>query len=152
MSDHYESLLVLMREAFEGKPVDADGTWFVEGQEALLETFRAVTAEQASSDFGRGISSIATHLEHTRYYLAQSNSWARGENPVADWPGSWRLQTVSAEEWTGLQHSLLADYQEYLSHLTRKPELDQDSATGAVANLAHAAFHLGAIRQLIKFL
>lgn len=152
MSDHYESLLLLMREVFEGKPADVPGTWFVEGREALLETFREVTPEQASSDFGRGISSIAAHLEHTRYYLAQSNGWARGEQPVADWPGSWRLQTVSAEEWSGLRQSLTAEYQEFLSHLARKPDLDQDSATGAVANLAHAAFHLGAVRQLIKFL
>lgn len=152
MPDPFEALSVLVRETFEGVRPGERYTWFVEGKECLLAIFEEIGHEQASSDFGRGVASIAAHLDHARYYLSNTNGWARGEHPTADWEASWQNQTVDENTWRGLGHSLRADYEEFLGHLAAKPELDQDAFTGALANLGHAAFHLGAVRQLMKFL
>ncbi len=145
-----EAFLDLFREAFDGIAPDAGGTWFVQGKEGLFDTFAAVNAVQASASPKPGMSSIAAHIVHARYYLSQSNAVARGERPTYDWEGSWAQQTVNESEWDALRDGLRFDYVEFCSHVRALDDPDPDVLGGVLANLAHASFHLGAVRQLIK--
>ncbi len=117
------------------------------GSPALYETRAGLTAEQASRRIG-GTSSIAAHVLHTTHYLKMSNAHGRGQAFEADWDGSWARQVVTEEEWAGVQSDLV-DQKTLLLELMSQHGLPDDAVLGAIANIAHAAFHLGAIRQLV---
>lgn len=137
------------KEVFEGTAPGADGTWFVQGGEALEETLSALSAEEASIKPTPGMSSIAAHVLHMTHYLQMSNANGRGQEFAADWQGSWRKQTVSADEWREAVDNLRVQKQLLLNLMSQEDIAENDDAVfGAIANIAHAAFHLGAIRQL----
>ena len=78
--------------------------------------------------------------------------WAQGERGPFDWKGSFGSGQVTPEEWTALQARVKAAY-EALLHLTPDPsEAPEDTAGGVAAAAAHVAYHLGAVRQLVKLL
>lgn len=147
--DFRSSVLEIFTEAFEGVKPGAEGTWFVEGRQCLLATFTEVTAEQASLR-PNGSSSIAAHLNHARYYLWSANAFGRGEEPKLDWESSWSVQTVDDGAWSQLRSDLVNEYQQVCEYMRSGPIDKPDIVTGIIANVAHAAFHLGAVRQLMK--
>ncbi len=141
------TLVTLFTEVFEGLAPGAKGTWIVERGEALEETLVGLTAEQASRRIS-GASSVAAHVIHTIHYLKMSNAQGRGQAFEADWDGSWARQVVTDEEWAEVQSDLV-DQKTLLLELMSQPGLPDDAVLGAIANIGHAAFHLGAIRQLV---
>ena len=141
-----QTLTTLFTEVFEGLAPGASGTWVVERGEALEETLASLTASQASQRIGQA-SSIAAHTLHTIHYLQMSNAQARREAFTPDWDGSWARQTVTDPEWKGIQEDL-KQQKAMLLELMCQPGLPNGAVLGAIANIAHAAFHLGAIRQL----
>lgn len=141
-------LAELFAEAYEGasKPY----TWFVDNKPnaGILGTLAALTAAEASYKQPSG-SSIAAHSEHLRWSLALANAYMRGEQPTPKWADSWTLQTVDEAAWLALQEALKAEFAQFYRALTTLPnDLDAMTLTGAVAALPHAAYHLGAIRQM----
>lgn len=140
----------LFREVFEGVAPGADGTWFVQGKEAVFDALVSTDAETASFRADGRLSSLGAHAFHLNYYLSLFNANLRQENPEADWNGSWKKQTFTAEEWKALAEDVRREYG-FASEWYRNgpPIEDQEQATYALANLCHAAYHLGAIRALI---
>lgn len=150
MANVFVALDKLFRETFEGVAPGESGTWFVEGKEGIFDAFDRLNADQASF-CAPGCTSVAAHLRHTWYYLSRINLFARGEiPPPADWEGSWQPERVTVEGWEELRERLRLEYEAFREKLREEPDLDQDATTGALANLAHAAYHLGAVRQLLK--
>lgn len=145
--DFRTTLTTLFTEVFEGLPPGEEGTWFVQRGEALEETLAALSAEQASVRLGSA-SSIAAHAIHATYYLQVSNAYGRGQTPEPDWAASWQRQEVTPEEWANVQAQLVGQKQQLLE-LMNQPELSDDDVFGAIVNIAHAAYHLGAIRQMV---
>jgi hypothetical protein len=144
-------LITLFREVFEGIPKGADGTWFVQGKEGIFDVLKTVDAERASRQATPESSSIGAHVRHLCYYLSFLNISARGESADADWAGSWSKQSFTPSEWADLAVELHKEYDDALRYLESRPEFkNQDNLTYALAQLAHAAFHLGALRALIK--
>lgn len=143
-----KTLATLFTEVFEGVAPGEEGTWFVQGGEALEETLAGLTADQASQRLGAA-SSIAAHAIHMIHYLQMSNAHGRGEAFEADWEASWRQQAVSAEQWADVQAQVIHE-KKLILELINEPELSDDAVFGAVANIAHAAYHLGAIRQMVN--
>lgn len=112
MNPLHEAISEIWREVFEGRRPDADGTWFVQGSEAILPTVVNLSPEEASAKIGQHESTIGGHLWHTCYYLTLFNSNCRGEEVDADWPGSWSHQMFDADSWKALQDDMNQQYQE----------------------------------------
>ena len=101
-----------------------------------------------------GRATMAAHAEHVRYYLSLANRALRGENPyaTADWKQSWAVQSVDEAAWQRLRDSLRDEYLR-LREVTASPAgwSEHDAAlTGVLATIAHTAYHLGAIRQMMR--
>lgn len=146
-----DTLSLLFREAFEGKAEDKDYTWFVQGREGLFEALDQCDATVASERPGPTCSTIGAHFNHVRYALWLGNAYARGESPKGEWEASWAKQSFSPEEWSKLRADVRAEYDEMLRWYEANVDFsDPETLTGSVAQVAHMAYHLGAIRQLLK--
>lgn len=151
MAEYRLALITLFKEAFEGIPAGASGTWFVQGKEGIFDAVESMSSEVASRKPAPECSSIAAHTDHVRYYMSLANAEVRGEPIESDWEGSWARQVVSESEWAEIMKGLRKEYAGVLTFLESNPDWkDQDWLTGAFAQLAHAAYHLGAIRQIMK--
>lgn len=149
--DHHLPLITLFREAFEGRPVGQPFTWFVEKTEGIFDALERTSASQASTSPAPGVNTIGAHLNHVCYTLSLTNAHIRGEQPVSDWEGSWTQQTFDEEAWRQLGSDLRREYDGVLKFLETRPDWpEQDWLMGATALVPHMAYHLGAIRQLIK--
>jgi len=142
----------LFTEAFEGTP--GNWTWFVNtepncGIFGTIESLDANAASRPATDGGR---SVAAHVEHLRWWLTNVNVVTRGGEWNPDWSGSWSVQAVSESEWTALREALREEYQRVLESLEagRIDPDDRMMLTGTMAMPAHAAHHLGTMRQIIK--
>lgn len=149
MSSINSAIQELFQEVLRGTPPGADGTWFVQGNEALNTTLDDLSADEASRFLGTGINSIAAHVIHATYYLELANDNLRGRSRDGDWAGSWARQVVSKQEWTEARAALDHQAIRFLEFVKDADLLaDPDQLTEALANVGHAAYHLGAIRQL----
>jgi hypothetical protein len=118
------------------------------GDRGLLESLRALSAAQASAR-PQGRSSIASHVHHLHYGFTLANRRTRGEDPYKDanWSESWRRQEVDEAEWSRLLTALDDEIKQWREAMEPR-EWDPVVLTGAIASIAHLAYHLGAIRQL----
>lgn len=131
-------------------PEGQNYTWFVQGREAIFDAFEKTSAEAASKQVGEA-NTIAAHLYHVKYFLELANAEARGVEMEADWEGSWDKQAVTEEEWAELQAETRKQYNLLLELMASPPPLeDRDAINGCLALLPHAAYHLGAVRSLMK--
>lgn len=154
---HYlDGLLDILREALEGgRP--GEGTSFVENTRpggaahGLLPTLSRLSAAQASRDVHG--TSIAGQARHAAFHLEVAVRWDRdGERGPFDWQGSFLPEQVNEQEWLAVQARLQHAYQEFTAFVrTQKDKpADGDIAGGVAGALAHAAYHLGAVRQMAK--
>ena len=143
------ALLQVLREGFEG-PASPRGTWFVENapDSGIFGTLDALSAEEASRAPAPGRPSAAAHAEHLRFSLDAILRFLNGEMPELDWPSSWRAQVVNAEEWSALREALRARYGEVKAFVKALEEADELRLAAVAGTAAHAAYHLGAIRQV----
>lgn len=152
MTEFRNVLLELFQEAYTGP--NGPYTWFIDNRpdSGLFGTLEQVSAEDASRPSPTG-SSIAAHAEHLRWSLALTNAYVRGENPTPSWAESWTVKTVDARAWDKLRAELRREYDAVLAALGRQEDFsDPQMLTGIVALTPHAAYHLGAVRQLVNAL
>ena len=146
----HRSFETLFRELIEG--AGADACWMLNtGDPGLVRSLEKLSAEAASRVSFAGGASIAAHVDHLRYGLSLMNRWSRGEaNPwaTADWSESWTRQRVSDEEWTAMRQELARDARDWLEALRTPRDYSDLELNGAIASIAHLAYHLGAIRQI----
>jgi DinB superfamily len=118
----------------------------------LLNSLQKLSAEEASAVPKGGGASIAAHVDHVLYGLRLMNRWVAGdENPWkdADWTASWQRTTVTDDEWRTLREQFGHEARLCRDALSRaSTDLPTQALTGAIAILAHLAYHLGAIRQI----
>jgi hypothetical protein len=74
----------------------------------------------------------------------EPNPWAG-----ADWNASWQRTTVTQEEWESLCQSLREAAHQWQESVVKHQEWNDLTASGALASVAHTAYHLGAIRQIL---
>lgn len=147
---------VLLDETFAGPP--GRSSWYTESHPGagLFGTLDAVPAGVASTPPGPGRATIAAHVEHLRFSLDLANRALRGEDPypTADWKASWAVQQVDDAAWQRLRASLRDEYLA-LREALQSPGAwaeDDEALTGVLAAICHGAYHLGAIRQMIRSL
>jgi hypothetical protein len=137
----------LLRETFDGG-LPGEGTAYLDHNSGIRATLSAITAEQASRRLGDR-PSIAAHARHMNFHMRVTIEWVQGDHSKRDWPGSFEPQTVTEEEWAALRQELDAtrrDLVQLLESLSPEALAGEGAGMGAVA---HLAYHLGAIRQLM---
>ena len=144
----------LFEEALSGPP-EPNRTRFVDNEPSsgFIGVLGGLSAEEAS----RAILppdpiSVAAHARHVLYCLSLGNQEARGEDSFAkaDWAGSWRPTTVSEHEWSDLLASLRKEYEilrDVIISADGPAWKDEEVIGSILSQVAHGAWHLGAIRQ-----
>ena len=116
---------------------------------SLLETLEGVTAEEASVRFSDSCASVAAQIRHVVFYLRVLQDHIRGkEVGKVDWRKIWENDgPVSWEEWQTLVGELREEYAS-VRRLVSEPQTweREDALGGAMALVAHTAYHLGSVR------
>ena len=143
------SLSTVLSEILDGAKPDS-GLLLNRGDDGLLNSLDRLSAADASALPLSGAASIAAHVDHLRYGLGLLNRWSHGESPFegADWTESWRRNTVSESDWESLRAELRTEAGEFQGAVGRLLEAGETKRTGVLAEVAHLAYHLGAIRQI----
>ncbi len=122
------------------------------GDRGLIASLADLSSEQASTRTN-GRSSVAAHVQHLRFGLHVLNRWAGGDaNAFADatYAESWSHQQVDDTEWRALREAFAREVREWQSRLETPPSAwDATTLSGFVSSVAHTAYHMGAIRQLV---
>lgn len=115
---------------------------------SLFETLEGISAEEASRPVSKQGASLAAQVNHTRFYI--DALLAQAEN--ADWDGSWEVGPVDEAAWQDLIARLRASVDEAARFMQTFEDWDARYLGGAIALIAHTAYHLGEIRQGIGVL
>ena len=145
------ALKTLLIEIFDGPPGGA-AYMLNPGDPGLLRQLDGIDAGAASTRTIPGTTTVAAHVDHVHYGLALLNRWAAGEeNPWADadWSASWKRGTVTEEEWRTLRQRLRSEVERWKTAIENRSAWDDIAAAGALSSVAHTAYHLGAIRQIL---
>lgn len=142
-----QALLMLLDETFD----NVHG-FYLDGGTSLFETLSEVTAEQASIPVGGRCATLAAQVRHVAFYMDFTVESVNDPNlPPADWGHIWRtVSAVSAEEWQASQSDLRASYNRIRQFVRDWDEWSGPAYLGgAMAVVAHCAYHLGEIRQAL---
>ncbi|MDM7914874.1 MAG: hypothetical protein QUU85_06330 [Candidatus Eisenbacteria bacterium] len=145
MQTAIQQIFALLSECFEGP--QGQGSWFLDNdpKAGWFGTLENVSAEQASRVIGG--STIAAHAHHMLFSLEASAAWIRQERTPRKWSESWKTQTVDEAAWSALREQMRRRYRELREAIAGHAAGEEESMGGAIGALAHAAYHLGAIRQ-----
>ena len=123
------------------RPPQTQGCW---------EQSTKMNAEEVSTPIIKKGTTIAAHVEHLRWSLNMANSFTNGENPAMNWSESWQVRHVNSDEWELLVQELWREFNLLIQTLSSGIRWASDEQLGEVLALVpHAAYHLGAIRQMI---
>ena len=123
---------------------------YLDKGDSLFITLDAITAAQASIPVGGRCATLAAQVAHVSFYLDVNLKWML-KNPPAntDWGYIWRtVGAVTPDQWDAYKTELKQTYQRVRQTLNEIANWDdEDAIGGAVAMIAHTAYHLGEIRQ-----
>lgn len=142
-----ESVAYLLRETFEGSPEGQPSAYLDRGM-GIFNTLEGLTAEDASRDVA-GMT-VAAQTEHAKFYLDRLCEFINGRTERVNWDDSWLIETVNDSEWDALRTSVRNSYENTLKCLAGIESWDDRQVGMAIGLVAHTAYHLGAIRQIIK--
>ncbi len=138
-------MLEILEETFD----QHHGIFLDEGS-SLFQTLEAYDATTASIPVGGKCSSIAAQVAHVTFYLQVLERYIlTGASGDDDWGEIWRtVGSVTPERWVGLKQELRQVHLRILGLLKEDATWESKTAyPGALAILAHTAYHLGEIRQ-----
>jgi len=148
-----QSITTLFSEAYAG-PADPSSTWFIDNEpdSGILGLISGVSATEASwsSNHNDPGTTIASHVEHLHWSLANANEALEGKEYQGNWKESWNTLNADKAKWVRLKNELRSEFERLLGNLQKQAEMPGDYLTGVMALLPHAAYHLGTIRQLIE--
>jgi len=123
----------------------------LDGGTSLTETLEKISANEASRPTTETGTSITSQVDHVRFYLQVLNDYIDGKRQEKiDWQGSWKRKSVSESEWNSLRQQVKDDYKILMERLNSITDWnDERRLGGALGILAHTAYHLGAIRQIM---
>lgn len=147
VSEHFtEALLQLLDETFD----NVQG-FYLDRNTSLFETLAGITAEEASVPVGGRCATLAAQVKHVAFYLDVVVASVRDPNfPRPDWGAIWReVNQVTPAEWETIQGELRSSYDRVLILAQGTPVWGEEEIAGAIAVVAHTAYHLGEIRQAL---
>ncbi|TMW70141.1 hypothetical protein [Alteribacter natronophilus] len=142
------SLQKLLKEAFEGP--EKEEIYFTDpGPSAgLMNTIERINAREASMILSSSQASIAAHVHHTLYHLQVTNASLLEEDRQVDWSLSWKIREVDEGTWQAFKSQLKEEYENF-SHTLDTIDWTEKQTVSASAAIAHCAYHLGSLKQLI---
>lgn len=148
LTEHFvESIAYLLRETFEGSPEGQPSAYLDRGV-GFFNTIEELSAEQVSREVA-GMT-IAAQTEHAKFYLDRLCEFINGRTERVNWEDSWLIETVSDDEWDALRGTVRRAYENALKCIASVDEWDVQKTGMAIGLIAHTAYHLGAIRQIVK--
>jgi hypothetical protein len=144
-----ESVAYLLRETFEGSPEGQPSAYLDRGT-GFFSTLADLSAEEVSKDVNG--TTIAAHTEHAKFYLDRLCEYINGRTEPVNWEDSWLIETVNETEWDALRDSVKKAYENTLKCLAEERDWTSMQTGMAMGLIAHTAYHLGAIRQIVKAL
>jgi hypothetical protein len=141
--------LDLLRETFEGPRGPSTHYLDNDRNAGYLPAIAALSAAEASRPTRSGGATIAGHVNHVSFGLEVSGAWLRGDRAPRDWNESWLIRSVDDPAWQELQRELRRRYEALAATVEASGESDAPDVGAAIAAIAHAAYHLGAVRQAI---
>lgn len=144
-----DSVLALLKETFEGP--SGPSTYFIDNdpKAGLFGAIDALSPSEASRSARPGAPSIAAHVHHVAFHAEMSSAWIRGDRKDRDWKKSWSIQEVDAKEWDTERRELRREYEKLVRAIGDVPAARAEDLPTTLGALAHAAYHLGEIRQRI---
>ena len=136
----------LLTETFES----VHGAYLDPGT-SLFETLADISAAQASQPMG-DCATIAAHVAHMNYYLQVLEDRMFGRDLSAvNWDRIWEeVRAVDEAEWQRMLADLRATYERVKSHLDAADQWEGITELSSMLGIiAHSAYHLGEIRQMI---
>ena len=137
----------LLRESFEGSP-DGQGSAYLDRGIGFFSTLDGLSAADASQEFTG--TTIAAQTEHAKFYLDRLCEFINGRTERVNWEDSWLIETVNDSEWDALRLTVRTSYENLLRCLAAVDDWTEDRTGMAIGKVAHTAYHLGAIRQIVK--
>ena len=136
----------LLTETFE----QARGAYLDKG-ETLFESLAQISAADASEPMG-DCATIAAHVAHIDYYMRVLEARMLGQDVSwVNWNDIW--QTVSAVDeaaWTDMNEDLRTSYARIKAHLANAEDWQGTRELSSMLGIiAHSAYHLGEIRQMM---
>lgn len=142
-----EAAAYLLRETFEGSPEGQPSAYLDRGV-GVFNTLADLSAENASVDFYG--TTISAQTEHAKFYLDRLCEFINGRSERVNWEDSWLIETVNAAEWDALRASVKKSYEAVLLCLASVPDWNERTTGMALGMIAHTAYHLGSVRQIVK--
>ena len=147
-SEHFtKALVTLLDETFD----NVQG-YYLDPQTSLFETLADITAAEASIPVGGRCATLAAQVKHVAFYLETVERSVRDPSyPQVDWTEIWRtVGGVTPDEWQAIQDDLRRAYAGILSLIGSAPDWrNETDIAGAIAIVAHTAYHLGEMRQAL---
>ena len=144
-----EAVLTLLKETFEGP--SGPSTYFIDNdpKAGLFGAIDALSPSEASRAPKPLAPSIAAQVHHIAFHAEMSSAWMRGDRRDRDWKRSWSVQEVDAKEWDAERRAARAEYEKLVRAIREVPDAVAQDLPTTLGALAHAAYHLGEIRQRI---
>jgi hypothetical protein len=142
-----EASRTLLRETFEGPA--GPSTYYIDNdpKAGLFATLDGLGAEAASRAFGTGGATIAGHAFHVGFHLEMTAAWLRGDHEPRDWSRSWAVTAVDETAWADVRAGVRRRFEDLLRAIETEPSASAEDLATTIGAVAHAAYHLGAIRQ-----
>ena len=145
--DFLKNVLIVLRETFEGSP-EGESSAYLDRGVGVFPTLEMLSAAHVSTEIN-GIS-MAAHTEHFKFYLDRLCEYIKGRTEPVNWEQSWLIDEVNDEEWESLRGAVRKSYENVLRTFAEIEQWNDGNIGKATAILAHTAYHLGAIRQIMK--
>jgi len=140
-------LMALLREGVEG-PRERWSYFTDHGASAgFLGTLEEWSAAEVSRPGEGGTASVAAHVHHVIFGMEASVAFIRGDRTPRNWGESWQLASVDPSTWAKMKEALREAHALLLQTLEEADLMTDEAFGGAVAAIAHVAYHLGAVRQ-----
>lgn len=147
-AEHFtEALYMLLDETFD----NVQGLYLDKGT-SMFETLATISAKEASVPVGGKCATLAAQVKHVGFYLDVLENAVRTQQfTPPDWDKIWReTESVTEDEWEVIKSSLRASYDRIKSLIADSDGwTDARRMAGAMAVVAHTAYHLGEIRQAL---
>ncbi|NTW44408.1 MAG: hypothetical protein HGB14_08250 [Anaerolineaceae bacterium] len=155
VSELTQSIIDLLMEAYQGPPDANTPTWFNDndpngGVFGLISPLSAQEASTSADASGNPGTTVASHVEHLRWSLANANGALRGDPYQSNWTESWKMISVDSAEWNLLRLTLQTEVKTICNAIQKQENLEGPFLNGLLALVPHAAYHLATIRQIIE--
>ena len=145
--DFLKDILFVLRETFEGSP-EGQGSAYLDRGVGVFATLEKLSADDVSTEISG--TTIAAHTEHAKFYLDRICEFINGRTEKVNWEQSWLIETVNDTEWNYLREGMRKSYEGVLRCFAEIEIWNEENIGDAVAIIAHTAYHLGALRQIMK--